>query len=333
LTALLTAGLASSLLPVAVFAAGHLDWLGGTFAGGWMGGTFAGGWMGGTFAAAAGGSAALLALGLAGLGRPAEVEERRLAPPAFMRRLEDERRRHYEMDLLTRIQEGLRPESVPHLVGWDIAALSLVANEAGGDLYDFLHPEGIDGPLWIAAGDVAGHGYSCAIAQAMTVAALASLVVAERTPAGVLAEVDRVLRRGGAQRSFTTLALLRLDPATGEALLANAGHPFPLLLTAGIVREIDLPGLPLGQGPAREYRDLAISVLPGGVLVLASDGLFEGADARGEAYGFERPSAVVRAVARRPAEAILEALLADWRRHLGSEEPADDTTVIVIKRR
>ena len=320
LTALLTAGLASALLPVAVFSAGHL------------------GWLGGTFAAGAGGSAALLALGLAGLGRPAEVEERRLAPPAFIRRLEDERRLRYEMDLLARMQLGLLPERIPSPQGWEIAARSLLATEAGGDLYDFIHldggPEGAgEGRLWIAAGDVAGHGYSCAIVQAMTVSALASLVVAERTPAGVLSEVDRVLRRGGTQRNFTTLALLRLDPQTGEALLANAGHPFPLLMTAGTVREIDLPGLPLGQGPEREYRDLAISVPPGGVLVLASDGLFEGIDARGEAYGFDRPSAVVRAVARRPAEAILEALLDDWRRHLSGEEPADDTTVLVIKRR
>ncbi len=322
LTALLAAGLASGLLPAAVFAAGRLVWMGGTV-----------GWMGGTFAAAAGGSAALLALGLAGLGRPAEVEEGRLVQPAFMRRLEEERRLKYEMDLLTRMQLGLLPESVPSPAGWEIAARSLLASEAGGDLYDFLLPEGPDGPLWIAAGDVSGHGYSCAIAQAMTVSALASLVVAESTPAGVLAEVDRVLRRGGGQRSFTTLALLRLDPRTGEALLANAGHPFPLLLTAGTMREIDLPGLPLGQGPQREYRDLAIFVPPGGVLVLASDGLFEGANRRDEAYGFERPSAVVRAVARRPAEAILDALLADWRRHLDDEEPADDTTVLVIKRR
>jgi len=316
LTALLTAGLASGLLPVAALAAGHLDW------------------MAGTFLASAGGSAALLALGLAGLGRPGEVEERRLLPPAFMRRLEEERRVQHEMDLLTRMQLGLLPARLPTPAGWDIAARSLLATEAGGDLYDFHHLDGEpDGPLWIAAGDVAGHGYSCAIAQAMTVSALASLVAAERTPAGILSEVDRVLRRGGTGRTFTTLALLRLDPRTGEALLANAGHPFPLLLTAGAVREIELPGLPLGQGPRREYRDLAVSVPPGGVLVLASDGLFEGANGLAEAYGFERPAAVVRAAARRPAEAILEALLDDWRRHLAGEEPADDTTVLVIKRR
>lgn len=313
LTALLTAGLASGLLPAAAFAAGHLDWLGGTFAG------------------AAGGSAALLALGLIGLARPAEVELGRMAPPAFIRRLEEERRVRYEMDLLARMQLGLLPERVPDLGGWRIAARSLLATEAGGDLYDFIRPDGA-GHLWIAAGDVAGHGYSCAIVQAMTVSALTSLIAADRSPAAVLAEIDRVLRRGGAHRNFTTLALLRLDPATGEALLANAGHPFPLLLAAGVVREIDLPGLPLGQGPPRVYRDLALTVPPGGVLVLASDGLFEAVDASGEAYGFERPAAIVRAAARRPPEAIVEALLADWRRHLGAEEPADDTTVVVIQR-
>src|SRR5947199_1011506 len=33
-----------------------------------------------------------------------------------------------------------------------------------------------------------------------------------------------LIRRGGSRRNFTSLALLRLDPATGDALLANAGH-------------------------------------------------------------------------------------------------------------
>src|SRR5262249_54293243 len=152
----------------------------------------------------------------------------------------------------------------------------LLATEAGGDLYDFL--ELSENELWIAAGDVAGHGYSCSIVQAMTTAALTSLIAPRRTPAEVLREVDRVLRRGGRRRNFTSPAPLRLDLATGQALLANAGHPYPLLLENGAVREIALPGLPLGQGPKREYTDLAITLPPGSVLVLCSDGLFEAAD-------------------------------------------------------
>jgi sigma-B regulation protein RsbU (phosphoserine phosphatase) len=225
---------------------------------------------------------------------------------------------------------------VPELPGWEIAARSLLATEAGGDLYDFhtIGTDGrLDGHLWIAAGDVAGHGYSCSIAQAMTTAALTSLIAPDRLPSAVLQDVDRVLRRGGRRRNFTSLALLRLDLATGEALLANAGHPYPLLLDNGEVREIELPGLPLGQGPKREYQDLALTLAPGSVLVLCSDGLFEAPDWNGTPYGYEHPSEILRWTARRPAEAILEALLADWRRHLHNEEPPDDTTVLVIKRR
>jgi hypothetical protein len=313
LTALLTAGIAFSLVPAAAISALHA------------------GWLLATCAATGGGVAALLALGIVGVRRPPQVELERLAPPAFMRRLEEERRIKYEMDLLARMQVRLLP-SAPSIPGWQIAARSLLATEASGDLYDFLPDEA--GRLWIAAGDVAGHGYSCSIAQAMTSAALASLITAERTPSQVLREVDRVLRRGGAHRSFTSLALLRLDPATGEALLANAGHPFPFFLgiEEGEAAEVTLPGLPLGQGPARQYRDELLLLPPGSLLVFCSDGLFEAPDWKQEPYGYDRPRQLLQSVRGLSAAEIVEALLADWRRHLRSEAPPDDTTIVAIKR-
>ncbi|HEX7184216.1 MAG TPA: PP2C family protein-serine/threonine phosphatase [Thermoanaerobaculia bacterium] len=312
LTALLTAAISAFLLPAAVFSGLHADWLPGTFA------------------ATAGAAAALFLLGLVGLQRSHEVEAERLKPPAFMRRLEEERRLKYEMDLLARMQEGLLPETLPDLPGWQIAARSILATEAGGDLYDFLQDD--EGKLWIAAGDVAGHGYSCAIVQAMTTAALTSLITPGRTPSEVLHRVDRVIRRGGSPRNFASLALLRLDPATGEALLSNAGHPFPFLMVDGHVSEIVLPGLPLGQGPQRQYQDLEIRLVPGASLVFCSDGLIETNDWSETPYGFDRPQEILRGAHGSSAERILDVLLADWRRHLGSEEPPDDTTIVVVKR-
>jgi len=50
------------------------------------------------------------------------------------------------------MQVGLLPEKLPQIEGWEIAARSIVATEAGGDLYDFLQDE--EGRLWIAAGAV-----------------------------------------------------------------------------------------------------------------------------------------------------------------------------------
>jgi serine phosphatase RsbU (regulator of sigma subunit) len=313
LTALAAAAVCSFLLPEAVFSALHLTWLPVHFA------------------VTAGSFAALLVFGFVGLGRSEQIELEGRRLPAFIRRMEEERRLKYEMDLLARMQLGLLPSKLPEVEGWEIAARSLLATEAGGDLYDFLRDD--EGRLWIAAGDVAGHGYSCSIAQAMTVAALTSLINAARTPAEVLGGIDRVLRRGS-QRNFTSLALVRLDSRTGEALMSNAGHPFPLLLlgAAGGVEEIDLPGLPLGQGPPRQYADLRFDIPPGSSLVFSSDGLFEAADWREALYGYDRPREILRSLGDRPAAEILEALFADWRRHLGAREHQDDTTVVVVKR-
>jgi hypothetical protein len=311
---LLIAVLAANLLTLAAFAVLHLSWM-----------PFA-------FTVAAGVCAGLAGAGLYGLRRSPQVESEGIRPPAFIRRIEDERRLKYEMDLLARMQLGLLPQSLPEVAGWDIAARSLLATEAGGDLYDFLLDE--EGQLWVAAGDVAGHGYSCAIVQAMTTAALTSLIVPGQSPSEVLRQVDRVIRRGGGRRNFTSLALLRLDPLTGAALLGNAGHPFPFLLMIAEqdVSEVALPSLPLGQGPSREYVDEALQLPPGAILVFCSDGLFEAPNWNGDQYGYDRPRDVLQAARHLTAAGILEAMLADWRRHLGSEASPDDTTILVIKR-
>jgi hypothetical protein len=286
-------------------------------------------WLPVSLAVTAATPAFLLLLGFVGLSRPSEAEIEQLKQPAFMKRIEEERRIKYEMDLLARIQLGLLPQQLPRITGWEIAASSLLATEAGGDLYDFFADE--EGFLWIAAGDVAGHGYSCSIAQAMTVASLSSLITSTQTPGGVLHQVDRVLRRN-THRHFTTLVLLRLDPRTGTGRLANAGHPYALLSAEGQVSEIALAGLPLGQGPKRQYSDADVEITPGAALVFASDGLFEATDSRGISYGYERPRDVLHGLAGKTATEILDGLMADWRRYRGAVEQEDDTTVVVVKR-
>jgi len=312
LTALLTAAIVAQTLPLAVFTGLHLGW------------TPVG------FAVTAGLPVTIVVLGLWGLSRSPAAEIERLAPPAFVRQLEEERRLQHEMGLLARMQRGLLPRTLPRLAGWEVAAHSVLANEAGGDLYDFLLDDA--GFLWLAAGDVAGHGYSCAIAQAMTKAALASLIRTDRTPAQVLQRADAVLRAAGAARNFTSLALLRLDPATGDAVLSNAGHPPALLWAAGEVTEIAIPSLPLGLGPPRHYEDFALHLPAGAALVFSSDGLFEALDAGSEPYGYERAREIFRAAGSRQPDKILQALLADWRRHLRGGAPLDDTTLVVLQR-
>ena len=312
LTALLTAAVISATLPAALFSLLHFSWVP----------------LPALLLATV--AVAPVPLGLLGIRRDDDAEDGPLPLPEFARRLEEENRLKYEMDLLTRMQLGLLPKEMPQVDGYEIVARSILASEAGGDLYDFVRDSA--GRIWIAAGDVSGHGYSCAIAQAMTKAGLASLVEAERTPAMVLQRLDLVLREIGSPRTFTSLALLRLDPTTGEALVSNAGHPYPWIVRGSDVRELDLPSLPLGLGPARVYTDTPLSIVNGATVVLFSDGLFEAHDAHGRPYGFDRLREVLGKISRRPASAILTAILEDWRAHAGPATPADDTTIVVVKR-
>jgi hypothetical protein len=312
LTALLTACVVSLALPAAVLAMDYLPW------------------MPAACAVMAALPAAAVLLGAVGIARSGAAESQRLTPPAFVRRLDEKRRFKHEMELLAKMQRGLLPRTLPRIAGYELAARSFIANEAGGDLYDMLSDD--QGYLWVAAGDVAGHGYSCAIAQAMTKAVFASLAGRGRTPAEVLQRADRVLRAAGPTRNFTSLTLLRLRPETGEGWLSNAGHPYPLLVAGGEVREIEISALPLGLGPPRRYEDREILLPPGAFLVFCSDGLFEASDGSGRLYGFDRLHEVLRAVADRPAEKILESLIEDWRRHLRTAQALDDTTIVVLKR-
>jgi hypothetical protein len=314
LTALLAASMMSTVVPSALLSIVHFDWVP---------------WSSVLLIATA---IAPVGLGVIGIRRPVEVEEGVFRLPGFVRRIEEENRVKHEMDLLARMQLGLLPQEMPQVEGYEIAARSILATEVGGDLYDFVHDA--EGRIWIAAGDVSGHGYSCAIAQAMVKAGLASLIEADRTPSMVLERLHRVLRGSGSSRTFTSMALLRLDPVRGEVLFANAGHPFPwMTMDGGNPRELELPSLPLGQGPARRYADTTLTLERGSALVVFSDGLFEGVDANGRAYGYERIREIVARAARRPAADIVNALFDDWRTHVGSGSPEDDTTVVVVKRK
>lgn len=268
-------------------------------------------------------------LGLVGAFRPESVQEA-VPAPSFMRRLEEEERLQVETAILARIQEGLLPEELPRIDGWEFAARSIQAHEVGGDFYDFFHAP--DGALWVVAGDVAGHGISCSITHAMTKAALAALIRSGETPGRVLGEVDRVLRTLTTSRLFTSLALLRLDTETGEATFSNAGFPYPLQRDGREVTELVAPGLPAGEGPSRRYLDLEFQIPTGGALVFCSDGLAEALRPNGEPYGYDRPRQVLAAAPSRSADDLLGALVSDWHHEVG-ERAEDDTTLLVVRRR
>ena len=132
-----------------------------------------------------------------------------------------------------------------------------------------------------------------------------------------------MIRRSGAHRNFTPSPWCGSIPKTGEAPEQRRPSLPPAAGRAAEVEEIDLPGLPLGQGPKRQYEDLPVEIPPGGALVFCSDGLFEATDWQ-ESRLRLRSAAGACCAAGSPSlrRAILETLFADWRSHLGQRAAA-----------
>jgi anti-sigma regulatory factor (Ser/Thr protein kinase)/putative methionine-R-sulfoxide reductase with GAF domain len=173
------------------------------------------------------------------------------------------------------LQRSLLPETIPEIVGVDIAARYLPArDEVGGDWYDVIELPG--GLVGLAIGDVAGHGVRAAALMGQLRTALRAYALDGYSPPETLKRLDRLLHtvRG---EGMATAAYALLDPLSGSVRVASAGHPPPVIVAAsGQARLMDsTPAPPLGTLPFGIYREVEATVGPGDAIMLYTDGLVE----------------------------------------------------------
>lgn len=234
-----------------------------------------------------------------------------------------------ELQVARQLQEMLLPDRLPELEGWEVAASWRTANEIGGDYHHFETLP--DGRLAIVVADASGHGMAAGLLMAIADTALRVALENDPAPDAVAAVLNRALRRTGNRRSFLTLFYGRLDPATGRLDYACAGHPPPLVRRAdGAIDESTAGALPLGLRETCDPARGVITLAPGDLLVLFSDGLFEAIDASGEAFGHDRIRAELAKA--RGASEIRDRLLAALDRHLAGEPLPDDLTLVALAR-
>jgi sigma-B regulation protein RsbU (phosphoserine phosphatase) len=133
---------------------------------------------------------------------------------------------------------------------------------------------------------------------------------------------------------FVTLFLAVLDVATGRLRYVNAGHPAPLLLGGRGQTPVALAegGPPLGVLPGERYAAGQARLGRGSLLGLFSDGLTEAQNAGGAMFQAWRVGEVLRGARARPAGDVLAALLEGVGHFTGAAEPADDLTLLVVRR-
>jgi sigma-B regulation protein RsbU (phosphoserine phosphatase) len=251
-----------------------------------------------------------------------------------------------EIEQIARIQRTLLPAQLPEIPGLAIAAHYETFDRAGGDLYDFARMEGdpntsADDRWAILIADASGHGPAAATVCAIVHSILHAYPQEPSGPAELLGHVNQHLCAKQIESSFVTAFLAFYQPSTRELVYARAGHNPPLLISAAgengdgrhVTGSLDrAQGLPLGIDAEAPFTEARLTLAPGEMVLLYTDGVIEAKNRAGEFLGIE---GVERALAacEGGAQAAVRCITQAVREHLGDGKPSDDQTILVLEGR
>jgi serine phosphatase RsbU (regulator of sigma subunit) len=229
------------------------------------------------------------------------------------------------------IRGSVLPVSVPQVVGLEFAVHYKPGHQIGGDFYAFIWHD--PSHLGLAVGDVAGKTFSTALYMARLTSELRSRAAIARTPARLLRRVNQEIAQLGDDGMFATLVYCIYDLENRSLVFTNAGHCVPLLRRGDrvfplLAERAHTP--PLGVTQELEAGEARVQLHSGDVLILASDGILEARDMRGNDYGLSRLARRI-GTARGDVDDIVKAVLADIEGHCGEQgQQGDDMTLVAM---
>jgi sigma-B regulation protein RsbU (phosphoserine phosphatase) len=238
------------------------------------------------------------------------------------------------MAIARQIQLSLLPAAPPTVPGWDFAAYYQAAHEVGGDFYDFVGLPGGSERWGLVIADVTGKGVPAALFMARTSTLIRNAGLQAGSPGAALRHVNRLLCEDGPSRLLLTAFYAVLDTHSGRLALANAGHCRPLLLRSGTktAQQVVTEGLLLGVFSGAYIQEQEITMEPGDLLVLYTDGVTEAMNKDHEIFDEERLQAVVAAQAGAGAQQVVDAIVREVHAFRGDTAPWDDLTLVALRR-
>lgn len=239
-----------------------------------------------------------------------------------------------DLAVASEIQRGLLPAAMPELAGYELAAFSRPAAQAGGDYYDWQTLT--KDRLLVSLADVTGHGVGPALVTAACRAYVRASTTSFSSPNGLLKRVNELIHTDVTGGRFVTFALLDMDLEHDQGNLLCAGHAPTLFLGTGETRPeiIAAQGMPLGILPDTVLDEVHPLVFRAGdLLLMFSDGIHELANDSGEAFGLDRLEHFMTTNRRLPIRQFLDRLESELDTHRGDRMPQDDMTAIALRRR
>ena len=232
-------------------------------------------------------------------------------------------------DLATagQLQRMLLPPSPFTASGWEAAHHFEPAGVVSGDYVDLV-PHG--DRLYFMLGDVSGKGVAASMLMAQLHAMFRTLIPFQLTLDDLMARASALLCASSLPAQYATLVCGYLGD-DGEAVISNAGHPPPLVMTGGGHVEVRATGVPIGLLCESQFSTTRLSLSAADTLLMYTDGLTEARNAAGEEYGSRIEAAAARAV-HLPVPELLQAIVAEHAGFRGECANSDDLTLLAVRR-
>jgi phosphoserine phosphatase RsbU/P len=239
----------------------------------------------------------------------------------------------HEMSLARRVQQALLPKEMPAVSGIEAMGWTRSASMTGGDCFDLWRTH--DGRLGILLADASGHGLAPMLVVSQVRTLVRSFAEVDPDPRRLLERVNSRLAADLESERFVTAFLAFLAP-DGLLEWCSAGHG-PILLRCAAdcqVQELVPNELPLGVMPELTGEPVEpASLQKSGSVAIVSDGIFEAMTPEGELFTMERVLKHLDEHCTCSPEKIIETLRDAATAWSGSEEPSDDQTIVVARRR
>jgi len=244
---------------------------------------------------------------------------------------ETERAMAKELQQAAQIQKRLLPQRAPQVQGLDVAGKTAACRTVGGDYFDYLTFR--DGRVGMLVGDVAGKGMPASLLMSSLQARVQVVFEEPENLAEKITRLNKATCGNCPDNRFITFFMTIANPATGELVYCNAGHNPPLLVRAeGGYETLGAGGMILGILPMAAYQEAHVTMRPGDVLVMFSDGVTEAANAQDEDFGELRLAELVASKRDRKAEEIVDVVHDAVAQFTQGAPAADDITVVIARR-